>query len=144
LRRDVQNPLCRFAAIVMMAATMAFTFQGTFIPTSEAETGENIHYHHGFAHRHGAHAATHVATHVHADGTVHRHVIDDGDDDDHLQQPGCPCCWNMAIIVGVLPTQNDCMIILVLGERFALGSPVSLRGTEPNGPRRPPRPPGIA
>src|SRR5262249_11785521 len=44
LRLGVQNPFRCFAAIVMMAAALAFTFQGAFIATSEIATGENSGY----------------------------------------------------------------------------------------------------
>jgi hypothetical protein len=124
----------------------AFTFQATFIAPSDGATGETSRYHHGFA-RSQAHPQTHAheVAHVHADGTAHRHVIDDDDDlDEHIQEPGCPCCWNMAIVVGVLPAPAACAIALASGAKLAIEAPTRYRDAEPNGPRRPPRPPSIA
>src|SRR5882757_277949 len=133
----------------MMVAVLAFALQATFIAPSESATGEAAPYHHGYARSHVQHAAgahSHEASHVHADGTAHRHVVDDDDGalDDHLQEPGCPCCWNMAIVVGVLPSVNLCTVFATLGDTLAVTTPVAHRGIEPNGLRRPPRPPSIA
>jgi hypothetical protein len=129
---------------LMIAAAMAFIFQATFIPTSATAAGENSHYHHGHLSYKG-HTKTHIVTHVHADGTVHRHAVDGGDRalDDHLQEPGCPCCWNMAIMVGVLPSLGVCTVEEILIGKLAIEELDPYRGTEPDGPRRPPRPPSI-
>jgi len=139
---------CRgFAAAVMMAAVIAFTFQATFIAPSEAATGETSLYHHGFARSHfHQQAHHHEVAHVHADGTAHRHAVDDDDGalDEHIQEPGCPCCWNMAIVVGILPTPVACRVALACGARLTMEAEIPYRDTEPNGPRRPPRPPSIA
>jgi hypothetical protein len=88
----------------------------------------------------------HEVVHVHADGTIHRHLVDDDDGalHEHIQDPGCPRCWNMAIIVGVLPTVTSCDLFAILGGKLSIAAPASYRGTEPNGPRRPPRTPSIA
>src|SRR5947209_7699108 len=99
----------------MLAATAAFTLQAAFIAPSEPATGEESPYHHGFARNHVNHEASahhHEVAHVHADGTVHRHAVDDDDGalDEHIQEPGCPCCWNMAIVPGVLPTPPNCTV----------------------------------
>jgi hypothetical protein len=129
----------------MMVATLAFTLQGAFILASETVSGENSRYHHGFAHDHAYHgAATRLVTHVHRDGTVHQHVIDDDDEANHIQQPGCPCCWNMAIAIGVLPIVTGYAVTPVASKKLAIALPDPYRGTEPTGPRRPPRPPSIA
>src|SRR5215475_12795008 len=92
----------------MMAAVIAFTFQATFIVPSEAATGETSLYHHGFArsHFHQQEHHHHEVAHVHADGTAHRHAVDDDDGalNEHIREPGCPCCWNMAIVTGILPS----------------------------------------
>lgn len=148
MRFAAQSLFGRFAAAIMMAAVTAFTLQATFIAPSEGATEETSLYHHGFArsHSHQANAHHHEVAHVHADGTAHRHAIDDDDGalDDHIQEPGCPCCWNMAIVVGVLPTPTACKVALASGARLAIEAPVPYRDTEPNGPRRPPRPPSIA
>ena len=148
--RFVAQPFAgRVGAIVMMVAVLAFALQATFIAPSEPALGESAPYHHGYARSHvhlTAAAHSHEVAHVHADGTAHRHVVDDDDGalDEHLQEPGCPCCWNMAIVVGVLPSTNFCTVFATLGDTLAFTTPVAHRGTEPNGPRRPPRPPSIA
>jgi hypothetical protein len=139
----------RFAVVIMTAATLAFTFQGTFIATSEAATGNSSHYHHGFAHSHAdndGEAHSHDVTHVHVDGTIHRHAVDDDDGalDEHLKEHGCPCCWNMAIAVRVLPTGNFCSIAVIAGSKLAIEMASPHRGAEPDGLRRPPRTPSIA
>ena len=145
--RSVEQPFARrVGTIVMMVAMLAFALQATFIAPSETVTGEAA-YHHGYSrHIHQAAAHSHEVAHVHADGTAHRHVVDDDDGalDEHIQEPGCPCCWNMAIVVGVLPTTNLCTVFSTLGDTLVFPAPVAHRGTEPNGPRRPPRPPSIA
>jgi hypothetical protein len=134
------------ADIMMMAAALAFTFQGTFI--AQAATGANSHYHHGYNQQHAAHqhAKSHVVAHVHKDGTIHRHAVDDGNRalKDHTQQPGCPCCWNMAVIAAVLPLPPVSKFDVALRSRVAIGNLDPYRSTEPDGPRRPPRPPSIA
>jgi ABC-type nickel/cobalt efflux system permease component RcnA len=119
--------LRRFAVIVMMAAAVAFTLQGLFVATSEAATGDTSHYQLGFAFSHalGAGAAhSHLITHVHADGTVHRHAVDDDDGalDEHIKQRG----WNMAIVVGVLPCPSICMVPAIVGSRLAIEKPSPL------------------
>jgi hypothetical protein len=83
---------------------------------------------------------------VHADGTIHRHVVDDDDDalNNHIQEPGCPCCWNMAIVIGVLPNFVTWTVFATLSGKLALEMSATSRGTGPSGPRRPPRPPSIA
>jgi hypothetical protein len=87
-----------------------------------------------------------VVTHVHADGTVHQHAVDDGARAliDHLREPGCPCCWNTAVMVGTLPIGPVAQCRPVTGGRLAIAKPNPYRGTEPDGPRRPPRTPSIA
>ncbi len=124
----------------MMAAAVAFTLQATFIAQTAA--GANSHFHHPLH----QHAKTHLVTHVHADGTVHKHAVEDGARalNDHLQEPGCPCCWNMAIVVGVLPLAYVAEPDAVVATRLAFHIWRPYRGTEPDGPRRPPRTPSIA
>src|SRR3954453_3908217 len=95
----------------MMAATLAFTLQATFITPSTSRIGEAGYFHHNYERNilladFGTHR--HAVVHVHTDGTAHQHVVADDDDDDalneHIQKPGCPCCWNMASVVGALPS----------------------------------------
>jgi hypothetical protein len=135
-----------YADIMMMAAALAFTFQGTFI--AQAATGVNSHYHHGYDQKHAVHqhAKSHVVAHVHADGTVHKHAVDDGKRalKDHSQQPGCPCCWNMAIVAAVLPLLPVSELEAAPRSRVAIENLDPYRSNEPDGPRRPPRPPSIA
>ena len=130
----------RLVDILMMAATLAFTLQSSFI--AQAATGTNSHYH--LSHTPHRHGKEHVVTHVHADGTVHQHAVDGGAStlSDHLREPGCPCCWNMAIVVAVLPIPPISEVKSIASSPLALERPDPFRGTEPDGPRRPPRPPG--
>ena len=102
MRFTRQSLLRRVATIMMMAAALAFVLQGLFVATSEAATGNSSHYYVGFAleHAEGDHPS-HLVTHRHADGTVHRHAIDDdaGALAKHIKQPGS----NMALVVCVVP-----------------------------------------
>ena len=136
----------RCAVLLMMASALAFTIQGTFI--AQAATGVNSHYHHGYGQRHAVrqHAKSHAIAHVHADGTVHQHAVDGGKRalKDHSQQPGCPCCWNMAIVVAVLPLLPVAEFDTAPRSRVAIDNLDPYRSSEPDGPRRPPRPPSIA
>ena len=147
MRPVTQSVAQRVSAIVMLVAVLAFALQATFIAPSDAADENAGPYHHGYARaHHAAGAHSHETTHVHADGTAHRHLVDDDDGalDEHIQEPGCPCCWNMAIVVGVLPSMNPCTVFAILDGTLTFTTPVPFRGTEPNGPRRPPRPPSIA
>src|SRR5438309_652900 len=79
-RLFAQSLLHRLAVVIMTTASLAFTVQGAFIAASQTATGEISHYHHGYAHSHGfyrGHAKSHLVAHVHTDGTVHEHVVDD-------------------------------------------------------------------
>jgi hypothetical protein len=140
LRSGARPFFQRFADIVMMAAVMAFALQSAFIAQSAA--GTNNHYHPSL-HRH---AKVHVVTHVHTDGTVHQHPVENTARalNDHLQEPGCPCCWNMAIVVGVLPLPVVTTLDAVESVRLAIRGPDPCRSTEPDGPGRPPSTPSIA
>jgi hypothetical protein len=154
LRGLAHTLLQRLAVIAMMAAAMAFTLQGTFIAAAQNASGENSHFHHGYADSHGLldghdksdHAESHVVAHAHTDGTIHQHVVDDDDDalNDHIQEPGCPCCWNAAIVIGVLPNLMIWTVAATLSGKLAIEMSATYRGTEPIGLRRPPRPPSIA
>jgi hypothetical protein len=130
----------QFADVVMMAAAVAFAFQAAFIAQSAA--GTNGHYDPSL-HRH---ANIQVVTHAHADGTIHRHAVESSARalSDHLQEPGCPCCWNTAIVVGVLPLPVLVSFDAAPAARLAIPGPARCRGTEPDGPSRPPSTPGIA
>jgi ABC-type nickel/cobalt efflux system permease component RcnA len=143
--RSGARPRCRrFAVVVMMAAAMAFIFETSIIATSEAATAEDNHSHHDNASHspHGGHQKTHVVTHVHADGTVHRHDVD-GALDDHIRESGSPC-WSMAVVFGVLPSPGVCTVEAILIGKLAIEGVDPYRGTEPDVPGRPPRPPSIA
>jgi hypothetical protein len=126
----------------MMTATLAFALQGICVAASEAATGDSSHYYLGFAfnHAHGTHS--HIVTHQHADGTIHRHAVDDDDDAlaDHVKQPG----WNMAVVVCVVPVIAVPALHEVAGERLAMEVPRRLWVAAIDGLRRPPRPPSIA
>ena len=144
LHSRARSRLRRCAAIVMIAAAMAFTFETSIIATSEAATGDDNHSHHEHASHspHGGHQKTHVVTHVHADGTVHRHDVD-GALDDHIRESGSPC-WSMAVVFGVLPSPGVCTVEAILIGKLAIEGLVPYRSTEPDVPGRPPRPPSIA
>ncbi len=141
--------LQRLAVIAMMTAAMAFTLQGTFVAAAQSASGDNSHYDHGYVDNHAfydGHAKSHAVAHAHTDGTIHRHVVDDDDDalNDHIQEPGCPCCWNAAIVIGVLPNLMIWTVAATLSGKLAIEMSATYRGTEPIGLRRPPRPPSIA
>ena len=148
MRLATRPYLRRLAAIIMMVAAMAFILQGTLIATSEAATGETGKYHHGMAHSH-AHAddhgsGSHVVTHAHTDGTVHRHAIDDDELDEHVKEHGCGCCYSMAIAICVLPSLSGCSLAIDAGSKLAIEAPRAQPDADPNRLKRPPRPPSIA
>src|SRR5215831_16369343 len=89
----------------MMTATLAFALQGICVAASEAATGDSSHYYLDFAFHHPGGTHSHVITHRHADGAVHRHAVDDDDGAlaDHVKQPG----WNMALVICVV-CQREC------------------------------------
>lgn len=140
MRRRERPFFQRVADIVMMAAAAAFTLQAAFI--AQAAAGANSHYHPSL-HRH---ANVHVVTHVHADGTMHQHAVEYSTRalSDHLQEPGCPCCWNTAVVVGVLPLPVVASLDAAAAERLAISGPDLCRATEPDEPGRPPSTPSIA
>src|SRR5205085_9416139 len=77
----------------------------------------------------------HEVAHVHADGTAHRHevVVDDDDDDDaalgeHIKEPGCPCCWNVAIVTGVLPEPVAPAALITASSKLAIEPPAACHG----------------
>jgi hypothetical protein len=141
-----QSRFHRSVVIVMIAAMLEFALQATYVQPSANAASENAGAH-GYATglpRLG-HPKSHIVTHVHADGTVHRHAVGDGKGaiDDHLRESGSPC-WSMAIVVGVLPSPSVCAVEAILIGKLAIQGLDPYRGTEPDGPRRPPRPPSIA
>ena len=81
--------------------------------------------------------------HIHADGTVHRHAVDDDELADHLRESGSPC-WSMAIVVGVMPSLSVCPLEAILIGKIAMEELDPYRGTEPDVPGRPPSTPSIA
>jgi ABC-type nickel/cobalt efflux system permease component RcnA len=127
----------------MMAAGVAFTFEISFITTSATATHEDHDHDAGPDSSNGAHPKTHLVTHIHADGTVHRHAVDDEDLADHLRESGSPC-WSMAIVVGVLPSLSVCPVEAILIGKIAMEELDPHRGTEPAVPRPPPSIPSIA
>jgi hypothetical protein len=132
----------RVADIVMMVAAFAFALQATFVAMSEAVTGDSSHYYQGFVLKHllGEQAVqSHVVTHMHANGTEHRHAIDDDDLDDHIKQSG----MNMAVVVAVLPCPMNCGTATIVCCRLDFQPPSPLQVAEQDGPREPPRPPSI-
>jgi ABC-type nickel/cobalt efflux system permease component RcnA len=145
LRSRAQSWLRRCVAVVMMAAAMAFTFETSFITTAATAADEDHHVEHEDApdSSNGAHPKTHLVTHIHADGTVHRHAVDDDELADHLRESGSPC-WSMAIVVGVLPSLSVCPLEAILIGKIAMEELDPYRGTEPDVPGRPPSTPSIA
>lgn len=127
----------------MIAAAVALSLQATFVATSEAATGDTSHYYQGFALRHtlgeGA-KHSHVIAHRHADGTMHRHAIDDGALDEHSKERG----WNMAIVVGILPCPSIPALAVLAFSTLAPATPSPLQVGDQDRPGKPPRPPFIA
>jgi hypothetical protein len=128
----------------MMAAAMAFAFETSFITTSETAERDDHDHDAVSESANGAHPKTHLITHIHADGTVHRHAVDDDELAEHLRESGGAPCWSMAIVVGVLPTLSLCPIQAILIGKIAMEALAPYRGTEPDVPGRPPRTPSIA
>src|SRR6266567_4046243 len=126
----------------MMTATVAFALQGIFVAASEAATGDSSHYYLNFAFYHPGGTHSHVVTHGHTDGTLHRHAVDDGDGAlaDHVKQPG----WNMALVICVVPAVAMPALSEVAGKRLAMENPHRPWVAAIDGLRRPPRPPSIA
>jgi hypothetical protein len=125
----------RFAVILMMTAVLAFGLEGTFVTAATLPTPEKSRHHHGHSHSHGV-------THVHVDGTVHRHMVDDenGGLARHMKERGSA---TVAPALAVLPTPSSIALAVVAGIKLAIEPPDPYRGTEPDGPRKPPRPPSI-
>ena len=145
MRSRARSRFRRCVAIVMMAAAMAFTFETSLIAPAETAT-EDDHFHEESTSdpADGAQLKTHLVTHTHADGTVHRHAVDDDDDlADHLRESGSPY-WSMAVVVGVLPSPSVCSVEAILIGKLAVEGPDPYRGTEPDVPGRPPSIPSIA
>ena len=132
----------RIAVVIMMTAAVAFALQCIFVAASEAATGDSSHYYIGFAfdHAHGEHHS-HVITHGHADGTIHRHAVDDDDGAlaKHVKESG----WNMALVVCTIPCLSVLGISEVAGRRLTIENPRRPWVADLNGLRRPPRPPSI-
>jgi len=147
LRIGAQSRFYRSVVIVMIAAMLEFALQATEIRPSanavDGKAGSQQGYTAGGLPNRSP-QKTRIVTHVHADGTVHRHAVEDGNGsiDDHLRESGSPC-WSMAIVVGVLPSPSVCAVEAILIGKLAIHGLEPYRGTEPDGPRRPPRPPSI-
>jgi hypothetical protein len=147
LRLGDQSRFHRWVIILMIAAMLEFALQTAYIQPSAEAAGTKAGSPHGYAAGplpYRGHPKTHIVTHVHADGTVHRHAVGSGDGavDDHLRESGSPC-WSLAIVVGVVPSSSVCAIEAILIGKLAVEGLDPYRGTEPDGPRRPPRPPSI-
>ena len=136
MRRCLPPLVSRFAVILMMTAVLAFGLEGTFVTAAATPpTPEKSHHHHG-------HNQSHIVTHVHIDGTVHRHAVDDenGGLARHMKERGSA---TVAPGMAVLPSPNGIAVAMVAGSKLAIEPPDPYRGTEPDGPRKPPRPPSI-
>ena len=141
LRTRAWSRIRRCVAIVMMAAAMAFTVETSFITPSETASHED--HDDALDSAIGTHPKAHLVTHTHADGTVHRHAVDDDELADHLRESGSPC-WSMAIVVGVLPSLNVCPVQAILIGKIAMPELDPFRGAEPAVPRPPPSTPSIS
>ena len=146
MRIGAKSRFHRGVIVVMIAAMLEFALQATYIQPSanaaETKSGAHLGYTTGSLPYRGH--PTRIVTHVHSDGTVHRHAVDGGNVtiDDHLRESGSPC-WSMAIVVGVMPSPSVCAVEAILIGKLAIQGLEPYRGTEPDGPRRPPRPPSI-
>jgi hypothetical protein len=133
----------RGAVAMMMTAALAFAFQCIFVAASEAATGDTSHYYLGyvFKHSHGGNQS-HLVTHRHADGTTHRHAIDDDDDvlAKHVKDPGS----NMALVICVLPFSDETAFFEITGYRLEIEKVQPLPIADIGGLKRPPRPPSIS
>jgi hypothetical protein len=120
----------------MMTAMLAFALQGICVAASEAATGDSSHYYLDFAFHHPGGTHSHVITHRHADGAVHRHAVDDDDGAlaDHIKQPG----WNMALVICVVPAVAIAALSEVAGERLVMENPRRPWVAAIDGLRRPP------
>jgi hypothetical protein len=130
----------------MIAAMLEFALQATYVqPSANAVDAKASHDSDTAGGLDRGHPKMRVVTHVHADGTVHRHAIggEKGGIDNHLRKSGSPS-WSMAIVAGVLPTPSVCAVKAILIGKLAIRGAEPYRDTEPDGPRRPPRPPSIA
>lgn len=143
MRSRARSRFRRCIAIVMMAAAMTFTFETSFITTVASEEDNHAQHEDAPDSLTGAHSKTHLVSHTHADGTVHRHAVDDDELADHLRESGSPC-WSMAIVVGVLPSLSLCPVEAILIGKIAMEELDPYRGTEPDVPGRPPSIPSIA
>src|SRR5262245_13985924 len=125
----------------MMTAVLAFSLQGMLIAASDGAS----HLHHGqnhFQHEHADAEHSHVLTHVHVDGTMHRHAIDDDEGlAEHTKGQGCPCC--SAVVVGTLPSLNICPVGARVAYKLVFDTPAALIATDPGRLTRPPSTPSI-
>jgi hypothetical protein len=143
-----QSRFHQSVVILMIVAMLEFALQATYIQPSASVLDSNGASRVGYAASglpYEGPPKTRLVTHVHADGTVHRHAVEGtkGAIDNHLRESGSPC-WSMAIVVGVLPSPSLCAVETILIGKLAIQGREPYRGTEPDGPRRPPRPPSIA
>jgi hypothetical protein len=133
----------RLATVVMMTAAVAFGLQCIFVAASESATGDSSHYYLGFVFSHPhSESHSHIVTHKHSDGTIHKHAIDDDDDAlaQHVREPG----WNMALVICVLPCRDISAIPEAPSRKLTIENSNHLWIVDLSGLRRPPRPPSIA
>jgi hypothetical protein len=132
----------RLAVGIMLTAALAFAFQCMFVAASEAATGDTSHYYLGYVVHHTAVTHSHLITHRHSDGTIHRHAIDDDDGAlaKHVKDPGS----NMALVICVLPIFEAAPFAEIASYRLDIEKSRPLTLADIDGLRRPPRTPGIA
>ena len=142
VRPRVRLVLHRCAVLLMMAAAMAFSLQGASIATPETAAPKNGQQHRSQSHGAFGSHKRHVVAHVHADGTLHRHAVDgeDGGLARHTKEPGSA---STAPATAVLPSPSGFVLAVVASIPLAIEPATACRGTEPEGPRKPPRTPSI-
>src|SRR5215471_158327 len=82
--------------VVMIIAMLEFALQATYIqPSANAvdSKGDSHHVHTASGLPFQGRMNTRIVSHVHADGTVHRHAVEGGKGaiEDHLRESGSPC-----------------------------------------------------
>jgi len=138
--------LCRFAARLMLGATLAFVHQGAMTAVSQAAAATglmpdpavtlsgDVHYH--------SELARHVHAH-HGDQVGHIHGPLEPDSDDASRWPGPPVC-SLGIASCVLPVAAAWPLLFENGACIALRVFEPLTGIDPEPLSRPPSTPSIA
>jgi hypothetical protein len=136
--------------MVMILAAMAFFVQGGLIAASEAAAAvgsvpDPAVVLDGPVHVHGQ-LPGHFHAHDGDNGAGHVHLVADADDDHADDNPanGKLCFFSCAVSVAILATMDISGPLLTRTKALPAATNDWCTGTEPDGLRRPPRPPGIA